>query len=176
MTSARILYRACEKWVENQDSRMGAALAYYTVFSIAPILVIVLAVAGLLVDTTTLSEAIVGQVRMLVGDPGAALLRDLLDATRDTARGGLAAALALVALIVGATTAFAELKDGLDELFCGTRVVPEGIWATLRARLLSFAGRPIGEPVARRGPFVMNTEEELDQAVADYRSGRLVGG
>jgi redox-sensitive bicupin YhaK (pirin superfamily) len=42
------------------------------------------------------------------------------------------------------------------------------------ARLLSFAGRPIGEPVARRGPFVMNTEEELDQAIADYRSGRLV--
>jgi len=42
------------------------------------------------------------------------------------------------------------------------------------ARLLSFAGRPIGEPVARRGPFVMNTEEELDRAVDDYRSGRLV--
>ena len=44
------------------------------------------------------------------------------------------------------------------------------------ARLLSFAGRPIGEPVARYGPFVMNTDEELRQAVDDYRSGRLVGG
>jgi membrane protein len=50
----------------------------------------------------------------------------------------LAAALALFALLVGATTAFAELKDGLDELFCGARVVPEGVWATLRARLVSF--------------------------------------
>jgi quercetin 2,3-dioxygenase len=44
------------------------------------------------------------------------------------------------------------------------------------ARCLLFAGTPLGEPVARRGPFVMNTEAELDQAVADYRSGRLTSG
>jgi len=44
------------------------------------------------------------------------------------------------------------------------------------ARFLLLSGKPIGEPVARRGPFVMNTEEELEQAVDDYRSGRLVGG
>lgn|GEM_PF-5730898 len=44
------------------------------------------------------------------------------------------------------------------------------------ARLLVLAGRLIGEPVARRGPFVMNIAAELDRAVADYRSGRLVDG
>lgn len=134
----RLIASVAAAWSEDRCSRKAAALAYYTVFSLAPILVIVLAVAGLLVDTTTLSEAIVGQVRMLVGEPGAGLLRDLLDAARDTTRGGLAAVLALAALFIGATTAFAELKDALDELFCGTRVVPEGVWATLRARVVSF--------------------------------------
>src|SRR5262249_6669668 len=48
--------------------------------------------------------------------------------------------------------------------------------ATAGGRLLAFAGRPIGEPVARYGPFVMNTDEEIRQAIDDYRSGRLVGG
>lgn len=43
-------------------------------------------------------------------------------------------------------------------------------------RTLCLAGRPIGEPVARYGPFVMNTAEEIRQAVDDYRAGRLVGG
>jgi redox-sensitive bicupin YhaK (pirin superfamily) len=42
--------------------------------------------------------------------------------------------------------------------------------------MLLVAGAPIGEPVARRGPFVMNTEEEIRQAIEDYQSGRLVGG
>jgi membrane protein len=138
LSAGRMVARIADAWSEDRCSRKAAALAYYTVFSLAPILVIVLAVAGLLVDTTTLTEAIVGQVRMLVGAPGAALLEDLLEASRDAERGGLAAALALAALLVGATTAFAELKDGLDELFCGQRFVPEGIWSTLRARLLSF--------------------------------------
>jgi redox-sensitive bicupin YhaK (pirin superfamily) len=50
-------------------------------------------------------------------------------------------------------------------------VIAEG-----EGRALLLAGAPIGEPIARRGPFVMNTEAELDQAVRDYRSGRLVGG
>jgi redox-sensitive bicupin YhaK (pirin superfamily) len=44
------------------------------------------------------------------------------------------------------------------------------------ARMLLLSGEPIGEPVARRGPFVMNTDEEIQQAIDDYRNGRLVGG
>lgn len=134
----RVVASLAAAWSEDRCSRKAAALAYYTVFSLAPVLVIVLAVAGSFVDAVILREAIVEQARLLVGDAGATLLGNLLEATRDTTRGGIAAAIALMVLLVGATSAFAELKDGLDELFCGARVVPEGLWATVRARLLSF--------------------------------------
>jgi membrane protein len=127
-----------DAWSDDRCARRAAALSYYTAFSVAPILVIVLAVAGFIVDTTTLSGAILDQARMLIGDAGAELLDGLLKASQNGTRQGWAAAAAFAVLLVGATTAFAELKDSLDELFGHRGPVPEGLWGMLRARLLSF--------------------------------------
>jgi membrane protein len=132
------LTRLASAWSEDRCGRKAAAVAYYTAFSLAPILVIVLAVAGLLVETTALSAAILDQIRMLIGEPGAALLGDLLAGSARKDEGGWAALAAFVALLVGATTAFAELKDSLDEIFQVERRSPTGLWGLLRARLLSF--------------------------------------
>jgi len=125
-------------WSEDRCSRKAAAVAYYTAFSLAPILVIVLAVAGLLVETTALSVAILDQTRMLIGEPGATLLGELLAASTRENEGGWAALAALAALLVGATTAFAELKDSLDEILRVERRKPTGLWGLLRSRLLSI--------------------------------------
>ena len=125
-------------WSEDHCSRKAAAVAYYTAFSLAPILVIVVAVAGLLVETTTLSEAILAQARMLIGEPGAALLGDLLAASARKDDRGWAALAALAVLLVGATTVFSELKDSLDEIFRFKRKNTAGVWGLLRFRLLSF--------------------------------------
>lgn len=125
-------------WSEDRCGRKAAALAYYTAFSLAPILVIVLAVAGLLVETATLSAAVLDQTRMLIGDPGATLLGDLLAASRRENQGGGAAPAAFAALLVGATTAFAELKDSLDEILRVERRSPSGLWGLARSRLLSI--------------------------------------
>ena len=125
-------------WSDDRCARRAAAVSYYTAFSLAPILVIVLAIAGMIVDTAILSGAIVDQAGMLIGEPGAAFVGELLEATRNEGHQGWAAAAAFVVLLVGATTAFAELKDSLDELFGHKDAAPEGGWAQLRARLLSF--------------------------------------
>jgi membrane protein len=134
----RALLRLGEAWSDDRCARRAAAVSYYTAFSLAPILVIVLAVAGMIVDATTLSGAILDQARMLIGEPGAELLGQVLTASRDGDQRGWAAAAALAVLLFGATSAFAELKDSLDEIFGGAGFAPEGVWALLRARLLSF--------------------------------------
>jgi membrane protein len=126
-------------WTEHRCSRKAAAVAYYTAFSLAPILVIVLAVAGILVDVTTLTAALLEQVRLLIGQSGADMLADVIAASGRTEHRGWASAVAFVALLIGATTAFAELKDGLDEIFGTTRrVARQGLWGTVRSRMLSF--------------------------------------
>ena len=126
-------------WTEHRCSGKAAAVAYYTAFSLAPILVIVLAVAGILIDITTLRAALLEQVRLLIGESGAAMLADVISASTRTEHGVWASAVAFVALLIGATTAFAELKDGLDEIFGSTRPSARaGLWGTVRSRLLSF--------------------------------------
>src|SRR5512145_3083544 len=77
----RGLGRLGAAWSEDRCARRAAAVSYYTAFSLAPILVIVLAVAGLIVETTTLSDAILDQARMLIGEAGAELLAGLLEAS-----------------------------------------------------------------------------------------------
>jgi membrane protein len=134
----RGLARLGAAWSDDRCARRAAAVSYYTAFSLAPILVIVLAVAGMIVDTTTLTGAILHEARMLVGEPGAALLSELLEASQDGGRQGWAAAAAFAVLLVGATTAFAELKDSLDELFEHEGAAAEGFWDLVRTRLLSF--------------------------------------
>jgi len=134
----RGLARLRAAWSNDRCARRAAAVSFYTAFSLAPILVIVLAVAGMIVDTTTLTGAILQEARMLIGEPGAALLRELLAASQDGGRQGWAAAAAFAVLLVGATTAFAELKDSLDELFGHDSAATEGVWDLLRTRLLSF--------------------------------------
>jgi membrane protein len=134
----RGLQRLAVAWSDDRCARRAAALSYYTAFSLAPVLVIVLAVAGFVVDATTLGTAIVDQARLLIGEAGATLLEGLLRASQNGGRQGWAAAAASAVLLVGATTAFAELKDSLDELFGHQGVPPEGLWEMLRTRLLSF--------------------------------------
>lgn len=134
----RFASQVADAWSEDHCGRKAAALAYYTAFSLAPLLVIVVWLASFVVDATRAADELRTQLTGLVGPAGADVIDAVLEHTRDRADGLQALALAFPALLVGATTAFTELKESLDEIW---RVQPEthkGVWGLLRTRLVSF--------------------------------------
>jgi membrane protein len=126
-------------WVDDYAPSMGAAIAYYTLFSIAPLLIIVIAVAGLVFGPEAAQGAIVGQLQGLIGMEGAIAVQALLKSVNQPTQSIVATAISSVTLLIGATTVVAELQSALDRIW---RVpVPaggSGILNLLRTRLLSF--------------------------------------
>nr|WP_256734835.1 YihY/virulence factor BrkB family protein [Variovorax sp. dw_954] len=118
---------------------MGAAISYYTIFSLAPLLVIVIAVAGAIFGRDAAQDQIVAQIGGLVGQDGATAVEAMLRAASDTDKGLVAGIISFVVLLVGATTVFAELQSALDRIWhVPEKEKPTGVWAVLRARVLSF--------------------------------------
>jgi len=136
--AGKIAMAAGRKWVDDRAPSMGAALAYYTAFSIAPLLVIVIAIAGLTVGHDAAQAAIVAQLGDLLGESGGKAIEGMLQATSDLGTGTLALAIGVATLLLGATTAFAELQDDLDRIWDAEPSKASGIWNLLRTRLLSF--------------------------------------
>jgi membrane protein len=132
------LKKVAAAWSEDRCSRKAAALAYYTAFSLAPILVIVLWIVGLVADAKAASDELRTELGALVGPSGEEALDALIVHTLDQASGGAAALMALPILLIGATTAFSELKQSLDDIWGVKPEAQSGIWGFLRTRLLSF--------------------------------------
>lgn len=135
-----LLKETVSEWTEDGAPRLGAALAYYTVFSLAPLLIIVLFIIGLIWsgETSVARERILAQVQGLTGPDGAQMIETMLESTRPGNGGGLATLLGVVALIFGATGVFVQLQNALNIIW---DVVPKpgrGIRGFLATRLLSF--------------------------------------
>jgi membrane protein len=134
-----LIRKSVAAWVDDYAPSMGAALAYYTLFSIAPLLLIAIAVVGLVFGQEAARGEIVAQIQGLIGRDGAIAVQGLLKSASEPAKDIMAAVVSLVTLVIGATTVFAELQSDLDRIW---RVPPpaqeNGIWALLRTRLLSF--------------------------------------
>jgi membrane protein len=125
-------------WRKDHASSMGAALAYYTLFSIAPVLIIVIAVAGFFFGAEAARGEIVAQLRGLLGEDGATAVQGLLESASDREEGLFATISSIALLLLGATTVFAELQSDLDRIWRAEAKPINGLWAFLRARLLSF--------------------------------------
>jgi len=130
---------AVSSWIDDDAPSMGAALAYYTVFSLAPLLLIVIAVAGLVFGQEAARGEIFGQLSGLLGTDGARAVENLLDNLNRSDSGVLATLVGVAVLLVGATTVFAELQSALDRIWrAPDRPAGQGLIGLLRTRLLSL--------------------------------------
>ncbi|MFA6921693.1 MAG: YihY/virulence factor BrkB family protein [Gallionella sp.] len=133
-----VLVESMTSWVDHRASSKGAALAFYTLFSMTPILVLAIAAAGYVFGEKAAQGEIVAQVQGLVGPNGAQAIQALLAAAQNPASGLLATLVASVLLLLGTTSVFVELKGSLDELW-GIDRNPQSVFSVLlKTRLLSF--------------------------------------
>jgi len=133
-----LIKAAASSWVDDYAQSMGAALAYYSMFSIAPLLLIVISVAGLIFGVEAARGEIVGQLQNLVGPQGAAAVQSLLASVSKPTESVTAMLIGGILLLIGATSVFAELQDALDRIWRAPKRNKGGIWSLLHSRLLSL--------------------------------------
>jgi membrane protein len=127
-------------WSDDFAPSMGAAISYYTVFSLAPLLVITIAIAGFAFGREAASGQLYEQVAGLVGDQGASAVQTMVEhVNQNWGQGIFATIVGVIVLLIGATGVFAELQNDLDRIWRSPAAQKkEGIWNMIRGRLLSL--------------------------------------
>ena len=137
--SWQILRTAAADWFEDKASQLGASLAFYSVLSIAPLVIIALSVAALVLDERAATTQFLGQMNELVGTEGAKAIAGMVENAKKPATGIVATVLALATLLFGASGVFGQLQDAMNTIW---EVPPKrrgGWWGMIRSRFLSFA-------------------------------------
>lgn len=134
-----LLQQTAAEWTDQDLSRLGAALAFYTLFAIAPLFVIVLAIAGLWFGEEAARRELFDQVSGLVGSEGGEAVQALVSSAREPKTGAWAAFFAVATLLVGATGVFVQLQDALNAIWGVRRRPGRGLRNFVKDRLLSFA-------------------------------------
>ena len=125
--------------MEDQASTLGAALAYYTVFSLAPLLIIAIAMAGLVFGQEAAQGQIFEQLRGLLGEASAKAMQDMVqDANAKPATGVVATLIGVVTLLFGASGVFGQLQTSLNAIWDVEPKPGRGILGLVRDRILSF--------------------------------------
>jgi membrane protein len=134
----RLLVQAATRWSNDGGPQLGAAIAFYTMFAVAPLLVVVIAIAGAVFGPEAARGQIVGQIQGLVGADAAHSIQAMIESAWRHPHGALAGTLGVLTLLVGASGVFAQLRRALNAIgHVAPR--PSRIGALVRARLMAFA-------------------------------------
>src|SRR5262245_26865806 len=135
-----ILKTAVNQWFQHRSARLGAALAYYSVFSMGPLLLIVTSIAGLFFGADAVRGNLSAQFRSLLGETGSRAVEVMLAGASSPHAGRLAAATGLVLLLVAALGVVVQLKDAMNTIWNVEQPTQAGVWWYLRTYLVSMAG------------------------------------
>jgi membrane protein len=132
-----ILKQTFKEWSEDKASRLAAALSYFTIFSLAPFLIIVIAIAGFFWGQQAVEGKIMGQVADLIGAQGAEMVQTMLAAAYDPAQGLVATIISFVILLFAASGLFGQLQDSLNVIWEVQPKPDRGIKGLIRDRFMS---------------------------------------
>ena len=133
-----LVREALAGWKADNCLSMGAALAFYSMLSMGPLLVLVILLSGLIIGRDEAQTLLMTQLSGLLGDTGAEGVRSVLDAARDQKEGIIQTVISAVVLLIGATTVLGELQDDLNRIWKSDAPKAAGLWSQVRKRLLSF--------------------------------------
>ena len=139
MHLGQIVVAAARDWLDDKAPRLAAALSYYTAFSLPPLLVALIGIAGIAFGADLVSARIVDQMGGLVGTESAELLGSAIAEARQTTGTGWAVALGVAVLLVAASGVFAQLQDALNTIWDVQPKPGGGVWRLIQKRLLSLA-------------------------------------
>ncbi len=135
-----VLATAGNDWLRHRDARLGAALAYYSVFSLGPLLLIIVSVAGLFFGRQTVASALNDQLRSLLGPAGSQAVEAMLEGAGSQTGGAVAAIVGVILLLFAALGVVVQLKDALNTIWETKEPEHRGVWAYARTYLVSFGG------------------------------------
>lgn len=134
----RLFRRSLDEWNRHNDARMGAALAFYTIGSISPLVILILAIVSLVFNRNAAEAQLLGKVQSLVGPQGRESIETILQHGHHAFGGIFSAIAGIIVLFLGASGVFQELRSGLNTIWESEAKVPTGIWGMIRERILSF--------------------------------------
>ena len=134
-----LLKETFSQWQEDNAARLAAALSFYAMFSLSPLLILVIGIVSLVWNQAAVEGQILREVEALIGQEGAAFVRSLIERRQGVGSGIIGTVVGVVTLLLGATGAFTQLKAAMNRVWNVTETPAEGIVDLIRSRFLSFA-------------------------------------
>ena len=135
----RDIWGAFNSWLDHDGARLAASLSLYSLLSLAPLVIISIAIASLAFGQTAAQNAILEEVRGVMGPDGVRTIHTVIVHGKSPQAGGVASAIGVAILLFGASSVFSELQSGLNKVWGAEAPKGFGIWALVKSRLFSFA-------------------------------------